>query len=242
MKKKITVENEQKLTERLTNALAREDYDTARRRLNDIRKQARNRMDYLRRKSEKSYNLPEFEQKILAKELKEAEQNFKNVAKDVKIVRKNLNNPRNIQNAIQRLNYNVAKAENRKAVIREEMKRTGRVGVEYHTPRRSGEWSMLWYRFFYNKSASGFSESDYNFIENAFLPLGFDVKAEINKQLDEARSIGLEMDSGVLFDIEVDVLKEAINVYTYTDSIDLSPTEVETINKAIDMIRDVIGI
>ena len=38
---RINIENEQKITEKLLNALERDDEATARRRLNDIRKQAR---------------------------------------------------------------------------------------------------------------------------------------------------------------------------------------------------------
>lgn len=242
MKERITVENEQRLTERLTNALEREDYATARRRLNDIRKQARNRMDYLQRKYDKSNNIPEIERNILATELKEAQQNFKNVSKDVNIVRKNLNNPRNIKKAVQRLNYRVAEAENRKATIREEMKRTGRVGVSYHTPRRKGEWSKIFYRFYYNKSASGLNQEEFEFIQRAFEKIGFDFKGEIEKQLDEAKAVGLEINSGLLFDIEVDVAKQAIDLYTYTDSIDLTAEDVNDINKAIDLLRQATGL
>lgn len=235
---KITVENEQALTERLTRALEREDYAAARRRLNDIRKQARNRYDYLRRKYENSRNKQEFQRNILARDLKDAERTFKQVAKDVDIVRRNLNNPKNIRGAIQRLNYNVAETENRKAVIREEMRRTGDVGVSYTTIRARGEMEKLFTNFYHNKTASGLGESEFNFIQNAFSKIGIDFKSEISDLVTDLQNSGIKITSDKLFDIEVDVALDFIERYEKIDLSTLSDEDAANIQRAINLLRE----
>lgn len=232
---RINIENEQKLTQKLLNALERGDEATARRRLNDIRKQARNRYDYLRRRSEKSENLSNFERSILEQQLKKAQDEFEKVKKDVEIVRQNFRRPQNIRQAINRLNFNVAQNEQRKDRRFKEQSKLGRTvsNLEIVTTQKI---DALATNYFYNqKNGSGLSKSDYEFINDALKTIGFDFVSKINQGLYTLNEYG----SDNLFDVLFDVAFEAVEIQNAVNFSQASDLDREKIDKAIDMLRNV---
>lgn len=234
-KMRLNIENEQKLTEKLLNALERGDEATARRRLNDIRKQARNKYDYLRRRSEKSENLSNFERSILEQQLKAAEDEFEKVKKDVEIVRQNFRRPQNIRQAIHRLNFNVAKNEQRKARRFKEQSKLGRTvsNLEIVTTQKI---EALVTNYFYNKkNGSGLSKSDYEFINEALETIGFDFDTKIKQGLSTLNEYG----SDQLFDVLFDVAFDAVELQNAVDFSQASDADRQKFDRAINMLRNV---
>ena len=232
---RINIENEQKITEKLLNALERDDEATARRRLNDIRKQARNRYDYLRRRSEKSENLSNFERSILEQQLKTAQEEFEKVKKDVEIVRQNFRRPQNIRQAINRLNFNVAKNEQRKDRRFKEQSKLGR-SISNLEIVATQKIEALVTNYFYNqKNGSGISKSDYEFINDALKTMGFDFDEKIKQGLSTLNEYG----SDQLFDVLFDVAFEAVEIQNAVNFSQASDLDREKIDKAIDMLRNV---
>ena len=235
VKMRINIENEQKITEKLLNALERDDEATARRRLNDIRKQARNRYDYLRRRSEKSENLSNFERSILEQQLKTAQEEFEKVKKDVEIVRQNFRRPQNIRQAINRLNFNVAKNEQRKDRRFKEQSKLGR-SISNLEIVATQKIEALVTNYFYNqKNGSGISKSDYEFINDALKTMGFDFDEKIKQGLSTLNEYG----SDQLFDVLFDVAFEAVEIQNAVNFSQASDLDREKIDKAIDMLRNV---
>ena len=235
VKMRINIENEQKITEKLLNALERDDEATARRRLNDIRKQARNRYDYLRRRSEKSENLSNFERSILEQQLKTAQEEFEKVKKDVEIVRQNFRRPQNIRQAINRLNFNVAKNEQRKDRRFKEQSKLGR-SISNLEIVATQKIEALVTNYFYNqKNGSGISKSDYEFINDALKTMGFDFDEKIKQGLSTLNEYG----SDQLFDLLFDVAFEAVEIQNAVNFSQASDLDREKIDKAIDMLRNV---
>lgn len=232
---RINIENEQKLTEKLLNALERGDEATARRRLNDIRKQARNRYDYLRRRSEKSENLSNFERSILEQQLKTAQDEFEKVKKDVEIVRQNFRRPQNIRQAINRLNFSVAKNEQRKERRFKEQSKLGR-SISNLEIVATQKIDALVTNYFYNqKNGSGISKSDYEFINDALKTMGFDFDEKIKQGLSTLNEYG----SDQLFDVLFDVAFEVVELQNAVDFSQASDIDKQKFDRAIDILRDV---
>ena len=150
-------------------------------------------------------------------------------------MRQNFRRPQNIRQAINRLNFSVAKNEQRKERRFKEQSKLGR-SISNLEIVATQKIDALVTNYFYNqKNGSGISKSDYEFINDALKTMGFDFDEKIKQGLSTLNEYG----SDQLFDVLFDVAFEVVELQNAVDFSQASDIDKQKFDRAIDILRDV---
>lgn len=204
--KKITVTNEQIAIKRLTKSLSDKNDKLARAQLADIKKQAYNRQYNLAQKLKDS-KITGIERGVIQEQYNKARADYEAVSSDVDMIRRYIKDPQHIRinQAVNRLNVQVARAEARAKEVQRVQKQAGTVigitGVSIAVNRKQ---QALLEHYVYNIRGGKLDEDEINELSEITKRLiGFDLKQAIAQGVTQVEAFG----SDDLFDALVNVGK-----------------------------------
>lgn len=207
--KKITVPNEQVVIKQLTKSLANNYKGLARAYLNDIKSQAYNRKHYLEKKLKDS-KITGIERGVIQEQYNRAKADYDAVSSDIDMIRRYIKDPQHIRinQAVNRLNVQVARAAARAKEVQRAQKQAGTVigitGVSIAVNRKQ---KALLEHYVYNIRGGKLDDAMIDELSEITKRLvGFDLKQAIAEGVAKVEAFG----SDDLFNALVDVGKNSI--------------------------------